>query len=222
MLKTKELGHILIATVILIFVVNFHLLVSEKNIPDLFLTNTISIALVLATSLLAKKLTAYYYECKIEHKIWSGNRYGFKPNQHFKTPIPYGIVVPFITTFISYGYFLWMSILEFEIKPLPQKSSKRHGIYRYSEITDTTIGIIAASGVIINLILSIIGYIVGFTIFARFSIYFAFFSMIPFGNLDGTKILFGSTTGRSGTKPILWIILLTICVIFLVFGLMTL
>jgi len=214
MFKSKELSHIALAIIVLIFVVNFHLLLTQKTIEQIFLVNSISITLVVIINIIAKKLTAYYFESEIEHSIWSGSRYGFRPHDYLKTKIPYGVVIPFLITIISYGYILWFALLEFEIKPLPQRSSKRHGIYRFSEVTDTTLGTIAASGLIVNLLFAIIGYILGFSEFAKFSIYYAFFSILPLGNLDGSKIFFGSTGGK---KPILWIILLTICAIFMAF-----
>lgn len=216
MFKLKELGHILLVIIILIFVVNFHLLITQQSLTTIFIINSVSISLVVIANILAKKIIAYYYESEIEEKIWSGNRYWFRPHDYLKTNLPYGLIIPFITTIVSYGYFLWLAVLEFDIKPLPQAASKRHGIYRYSEVTDTTLGIIAASGIIINLLLAIVAYIIGFTAFARFSIYYAFFSILPIANLDGTKVFFGSTGGK---KPILWITLLTICTIFLVFAL---
>jgi len=59
-------------------------------------------------------------------------------------------------------------------------------------MTEMHIGIIAAVGVITSLFFAVIGYLLGFTEFARLSIFFAFFSMLPFSELDGNKIYFGS------------------------------
>ena len=59
-------------------------------------------------------------------------------------------------------------------------------------MTEEHIGLIAASGIFANLFLGIIGYLIGFPLFAKLSIWFAFFNMIPISNLDGNKIFFGN------------------------------
>ena len=44
----------------------------------------------------------------------------------------------------------------------------------------------------IDICFAVLGYLVGFTEFARLNIFLAFFSMIPISDLDGNKIFFGS------------------------------
>ena len=98
-------------------------------------------------------------------------------------------------------------ILEFDITPKTERAAKRHGLYRFTQMAEYHVAIIAATGLIINLIAAVISYIAGFTTFAQFNIYYAFFSIIPISSLDGTKILFGS--------KILWTILFVITLILL-------
>ncbi len=79
-------------------------------------------------------------------------------------------------------------------------------------MTEFHIALIAASGIIINLILAIMGYIFAswnpiLETFSKLSIYYAFWSIIPIGKLDGTKIFFGSR--------ILWFSLLILTTLFL-------
>ena len=97
--------------------------------------------------------------------------------------------------------------MEFEIHPSTARASKRHGIYRFTEMTDWHMGLIAAAGLVANLFAAMIGYIIGAPEFTKLSIYYACFCLIPFGNLDGTKIFFGSI--------IIWFTLLIICAVFL-------
>ena len=59
-------------------------------------------------------------------------------------------------------------------------------------MTEYHIGVIAGWGILANLFFALIGYLIGFTEFARLNIYFAFFNIIPLSNLDGNKIFFGS------------------------------
>ena len=86
-----------------------------------------------------------------------------------------------------------MASLVFDVSPKVYRAAKRHGLYSFSEMTEYHLGIIAASGIIINLAAAIIGYLLGFSDFARISIYFTFFNMIPLSDLDGNKIFFGNT-----------------------------
>jgi hypothetical protein len=71
-------------------------------------------------------------------------------------------------------------------------------------------GWIATWGIITNLVLAIIGYSFGYELFAKLSIYYATWSIIPFSSLDGTKIFFSSR--------VLWTILFAIILMFLALG----
>ncbi|MBL7059296.1 hypothetical protein ISS08_02490, partial [Candidatus Pacearchaeota archaeon] len=79
-----------------------------------------------------------------------------------------------------------------DVKAKVYRAAKRHGLYSFSEMTEYHLGLIAASGIFINLILAIIGYVIGFPLFAKLNIYYALFNMIPISDLDGNKIFFGS------------------------------
>ncbi|MFH1612733.1 MAG: hypothetical protein ABIB46_03245, partial [bacterium] len=69
------------------------------------------------------------------------------------------------------------------------------------------IAYIAAAGIFVNLLFAFLAYLIGFSEFAKLSIWFAFFNMIPISNLDGNKIFFGS--------KVLWSFLATITLIAL-------
>jgi len=207
MFKPKEISHIILAIIILSFVVSFNQISKNSERGHLIIFSIIIITLIIFINIIAKKITAYYFESNIESKIWHLQQYSFKQSYHFKKPLPAGIIIPFILSVISLGYAMWLAILEFEVNPSSTRVSKRHGHYRVSEMTDTQIGIIAASGVIVNLIASIIGYLIGVPEFARLSIYYAAFSLLPLSGLDGTKIFFGSR--------VMWFSLVIITAIFL-------
>jgi Zn-dependent protease len=85
-----------------------------------------------------------------------------------------------------------MASLVFEVKPKPWRVSKRHGYYSFSEMTEDHIGYIAAFGIIANLLFAVIGYLIGFELFSKINVWFAFFNMIPISDLDGNKIFFGN------------------------------
>jgi len=186
MLKGKELGIIVVTCIILAFAVT--LVTSLAT----FLWALLMIFIVIIVNILAKKVTAYNLDSEIEVKFWEVQRYGFAPSRHFKKPVPAGLFMPVIISFLSLGYVYWMACLVFEVKAKVYRAAKRFGLYAFSEMTERHIGLIAAAGIITNLVFAAIGYLTDFTDFARFNIYYAAFNMLPFSDLDGNKIFFGS------------------------------
>ena len=121
-------------------------------------------------------------------------------------------LLPLIISVLSSGYIFWLAILEFETKPLPERASKRHGLYKFTEITERHIGWVAFWGTMATLIMGIGGYVAGFELFAKLSFYFAIWNIIPIARFDGIKILFANKT--------LWVITASISALlfFLSFG----
>jgi hypothetical protein len=186
MFNKKELLWILIITAIL--TISISLIETWK----IFYLTLLAIFLILAINILAKKLMAYYLDSKIEIRPWEIKRYGFKPEQQFKKPFPAGILLPIIVSALSFSNLIWMASLVFDVKPKVYKAAKRHGIYSFSEITENQIGLIAAAGIFANLVFAVIGYLAGWPIFVKLSIWYAFFNMLPLSDLDGNKIFFGN------------------------------
>ena len=186
MFNKKEVITIGIISIILSFIFSF---AKEINV---FFSFFIAIFFIIFINSIAKKISSYYLDSEIEIRLWEVKRYGFKPHKHFKRSFPSGIFFPLITALASLGYFVWMASIVFEVKPKIYRAAKRFGLYSFSEMTEYHIGLIAASGVLINLFFAIIGYLTGFSVFAKLSIFYAFFNIIPFSDLDGNKIFFGS------------------------------
>lgn len=157
-----------------------------------FLYSLISIILVIFVNVIAKKIVGFYFESRIEIKIWEIRRYGFRAHDYFKKPVAIGAILPLIVTFLSLGYFTWMASLVFDAKPEVYRTAKRHGYYSFSETTEQHLGFMAAAGIFANLFFAIVGYLIGFPDFAKLNIYFALFNMLPLSDLDGNKIFFGS------------------------------
>ena len=104
-----------------------------------------------------------------------------------------------------------MASLVFDVKAKTYRAAKRHGLYRFSEMTEDHIGYIASAGIFANILLAIITYFIGLPIemnFVVLSIYYIFFNMIPVSDLDGNKILFGNM--------VLWAFLATLSLISLI------
>ncbi|MCX6747030.1 MAG: hypothetical protein NTU63_02750 [Candidatus Pacearchaeota archaeon] len=188
MVNKKEIA--VIALIIILISVSSALLEDWKNL--LYVFSSISIIVILNVA--AKKFMAFQLDSEIEMKIWGIRRYGFKLGQHFKKAFPAGAFFPVLSKLIFFPFknFVWMASLVFDIKPRIYKAAKRYGLYTFSEITEYHLGLIAMAGIVINLVSAIIGYFIGFPMFARLNIYYAFFNMLPISDLDGNKIFFGS------------------------------
>jgi len=186
MLNLKETYSILIATIVIGVALSFF-----KSI-ETFLYTLLAIFCVIIVNILAKKIASFYLDSEIEMKLWKIERYGFRPSQYFKKAVPAGIILPIIVSLVSFGYVSWLASLIFDVKPKIYRTAKRHGLYSYSEMTESHIGLIAVAGVVANLIFAVIGYLLGYMEFSRLNIYFAFFNMLPLSDLDGNKIFFGN------------------------------
>ncbi|HLD54671.1 MAG TPA: hypothetical protein VJB35_00260 [Candidatus Nanoarchaeia archaeon] len=206
MLNKNEIISISIITLILAFTI------SLIQTTQAFLQMLLIVFLVLIVNITAKKITSFYLDSEIEIKMWEILRYGFQAHKQFKNPFPAGVFVPLILIAITLGKLKWMASLVFEVKAKTYRAAKRYGVYSFSEMTEYHIALIAASGIIANLIFAIIGYLIGFPDFSRINIYYAFFNLFPISDLDGNKIFFGSL--------ILWSFITSITLIALGFAIL--
>jgi len=184
------------------------------NYLNVFLMTLAFVFFIILINSLAKKIAAYHFDSELKVRIWEIKRFGYKPGQYFKMPFLAGIILPVITAIVSLGYFVWFSPLVYDVEPTKTRVSKRHGLYSWYYMNESHIGLIAAFGLLANIFFAYIGYLLGFPEFSRLSLYFVLFNMIPFSDLDGTKIIFGSR--------VLWVIMLTISVIALLVGMLIL
>ncbi|MBU2504094.1 MAG: hypothetical protein KJ879_03540, partial [Nanoarchaeota archaeon] len=160
MINRNEIISIL--AVIVSIAVSFTLFKSFAAFPKILL----AVFLVVLINVLAKKVASFYLESEIEFSPWTIQRYGFKPGYYFKRPFHAGVIFPLITALVSLGNFVWMASLIFEVKPKVYRAAKRHGLYSYSEMTEHHIGLIAAAGVVANLLFAVVGYLIGFPEFS--------------------------------------------------------
>jgi hypothetical protein len=186
MINQKEATSIILVSLVL------GLLISLIQSWNAFLYSLLFIFLVIIINIFAKKIMSYQLDSEIKVKLWEIRQWGYKKHNHFKRYFPMGIFLPIIISIISLGYIIWAAVLTFDVKPKKYRAAKRYGLYSFSEITEYHLGLIAASGIVANLLFAILGYLIGFPEFARLNIYYAFFNMIPISNLDGNKIFFGS------------------------------
>lgn len=213
MFKIKEILLIILFSILLGILIKLRTDISTgySNLLNAILIGIITMFVILGLNVITKKITARYLDTSIEIRPWKFKQFWFKSRAHLRRAFPAGIFFPILTTFFSMGYLVWLAVMDFEPSPLSSRATKRYGLYRFSELTESHIALIAASGVIINLLLAIPGYIFGFTELAKLSIYFACWNLLPLGSLDGSKIFFGSR--------ILWFALALIALIFLSYAL---
>jgi len=190
MFNKKEIGIILIVSIFLAFAITL------AETTNYFLYALLFVFIAILINSLAKKIAAYFFESEIEIKLWEFKRFGYKRRHKLSANFPAGLLIPLISKIVLWPFngFVWMASLVFDVKPKPWRVAKRHGYYSFSEMTEDHIGYIAAFGIIINLLFAIIGYLIGYPLFSKINIWFAFFNMIPISNLDGNKIFFGNLT----------------------------
>jgi hypothetical protein len=207
MFKIKELANILIVIILFAFIISF---LQDLNA---FLTALLIAFIIIAVNVLSKKIMASYLDSEIEQKVWQWQRWGYYARSHLKKPIPAGIIFPFILIWISYpiGFLKVLTFLQFDVKPTSARAAKRHGLYKFTEMTEWHIAAIAGIGIFANLVLAVIAYMLGYSELARFSIYFSVWNLLPVSQLDGSRIFFGS--------KILWVILAVLSLIGLGYAL---
>jgi Zn-dependent protease len=189
MFNKKEILIILITSVVIAFSVNLFL---SGYIA--FLWTLLAVFAVIVINVLAKKVTGFLLETEVEMKFWEIEGWGIKKRKNFKRPLAIGAFLPLISKIILFPIngLAWMASLVFDVKPRSYRAARRHGLYTFSEMTEEHMGYIAAAGIFASLIFAVIGYLIGFNEFARLSIFYAFFNMIPISHLDGNKIFFGN------------------------------
>ncbi|MBU0957331.1 MAG: hypothetical protein KKF56_00825 [Nanoarchaeota archaeon] len=194
-MKTKEIISLIIALIIIAFValMNQAYLSESKEILLIdFLFALLFFAIILIVNVVAKKISAHIHNVDIEHKIWHFQRWGYYERSHFKKPIPVGIILPFILSILTFGAVPWYAVTQFDAKPQKHRAVRKHDVYSFAELTDRDLGLIAATGIWPMLLIVAVAYIINLPALGSLALFFAAFNLIPLGQLDGTKIFFGS------------------------------
>jgi len=187
MFTQKELTWIIVAIIIFEFIIIFP---SYKNltIPAL-----IAPILIVFTSVITKKVASSRYNLTIEHKSWEFQNYGWSKESRFKKPFPIGLVFPILITILFNGIIKPLIFLQFDSKDIFEKRIlKKRGLKRKTEINDSDIAFTACWGFYALIILAVIGSLFKLPELTAFSIFYGAWNLIPFGNLDGSKVFFGS------------------------------
>ncbi len=209
-MKSKELLHILAA--ILIFTVvgslSFLLESNWEMLPKVFLYATI----IIFAAVFSKKWMANSLDTDVEHEIWQLSRYGIKPHEKLKNPVPGGLIFPMILSLFSLGLIKFPVFLTYEATALKRRAAKRFGFYSFTELTEWHNGLIGAAGIIGVFLVALIAYFLPFNLeyLSKLAAYYALFNLLPLSKLDGTQIFFGSR--------VLWTTLIAIALVFAVYA----
>ncbi len=192
MFKKREVLAILISIAVMALLLIF-------NDNRLFTENTLSFlgvsSIIILTAVVSKKLIADELDVEIEYRLWKFQRYWITSSSKLKKPIPMGLIFPLLIGFLSSGFLKMLTFLQFESKALPSKVSKQYGRRRFSTLMEWDESLIVFWSMFIMLAISI-GLTFVHTLFCNslsvFMFYYVAWNLIPFGKLDGMKLLMGS------------------------------
>ncbi|VVB78642.1 Uncharacterised protein [uncultured archaeon] len=207
MFTEKEAVWILISIIIFEFIVLF-------PIPENFNVLLILVPIIIIfVNVISKKIASEFFNIKIEHKSWEVQRFGWYHRSKLKKPFPFGLVFPVIIAILSLGTIKPLTLMQFDYENMPEKRMlKERGLKRKSEINDSDIGFTAFWGFASLLVLSLIAALLKFPELATYSIFYGAWNLVPYGNLDGSKLFFGSIMSWI-TTVILYLIALALIVI---------
>lgn len=188
MFNEKELIWIIIVIVISTFIVIF-----PGNIEDPIII--LAPTLIILLNVVVKKIAAPYFNLKIEYKVWEMQRYGFYNRSSWKKPFPMGLILPFFIYFMSLGWIKMLTFLQFDYENISRQrllKNKGNMIHRRIEVNESDVAFTAAWGFYALIALSVIAAFLDIRSIAVYSIYYNLWNLIPFSNLDGSRLFFGS------------------------------
>lgn len=216
-MEKRELAAIVISILVMTFILVIGNLINNNLTPEVFFFSLFAPIIIISISVIAKKLVARKLDIKISHKIWEMQRYWIGKRSHWKNPLPFGLILPLIISFISAGTGKLFTFMQFESQALPAKATKMYGRRRFSTVLDWDEALVVFYSLMIVLLVGIIVSSLSSSLwntsyFAELSFYYVLSNMIPFSQLDGNKLFFGS-------RPLYFfsLILLAISSIFIFF-----
>ena len=157
-------------------------------------------AIIIIVSVFTKKIIAKMLDSKVEIVFWQLSRYWITKASYLRQPLPIGLILPLLLSFITAGITKFLGFFQFSMTALPSKVTKKYGAKRFSTVTEWDAGLVAFYSMVVVIILTIISAILSknynalfpFKEMAKYSFYFNLCNLIPFGQLDGMKIFMSS------------------------------
>lgn len=208
-MKSKKEIHPLIREILILIIsaLILTLAINYGRVEYSFYDGLITFLIILFINYGIKKLVANFFEISISIKPWEIKHFGFKEKNQFKKPI---IMIwwPLLVSLLTLGRFWWFPIIEFDVKAKPERATRKHGLYRFAEVTENHIAYIVFWSIIATLLSGLIGYLIEFENFFKISVFYALWSLVPISRLDGSKLFFG--------EKWLWFVTIVITLIFFV------
>jgi len=197
-MEKREAWSIIIAILIMAIVLYFPRLLGDS--ASIGITNSIIISgLIIITSVSIKNLVGKVIDVSISHSIWEFKRFWITYHSKFRRPIPVGALVPVILSFFSTGKVKFLTLLQYESKALPSKIVKKYGRRRFENIMEWDDALVVFYSMVGLLILGCAAKFAGdimpfkfFLFLSKYCLYYPLANMIPFGSLDGMKLIMGS------------------------------
>lgn len=215
MFKKRELLWILLGIALMTLILMF-----QKNdlVLDKWADYLIMSVVILLVSIMGKKITANILDTEVEISILQFRKWWITRKSYFTKPVPIGIFVPLVLSFLSSGFIRFFTIFQFSAEALPSKVTKKYGIDRFSSMTEWHYALIVFYSTIAVWILAIVSALIAshydfnfpFIELARVSFYFSIANLIPFGQLDGMKLVMGS---RPLTGFTIFLLIITILIL---------
>lgn len=170
-----------------------------------FLRVSIGVTIVVLVHYFGHKWAAGRYGTDVTHKIWSVRRYGLSKRAHFPIKLhflnvtvipinsfPLGSVLAVIVSFLSNGAFFFTPVEAIDIET---GEKKRLGRWRL-KVLEREMARIAFAGPAANILFAFVLTLFNtsgmFNQIILISCLYALYHMIPWSQLDGAKIFFGS------------------------------
>ena len=195
MFMKKESAALLVSVIVLAFVFGFDD-GREVFILSGWLANFFLVFIAVFVSVLFRELIFKWFagrhDATSEYSIWNVNQAWF--GKKFERGFPFGILIALILAFGSAGKFFFTAVGMHNLKENRHARVGRKYIFlEYSEEAK-----IASMGILSHLFLASLGLLFGnffgwnIATFVSINFFMALFNMLPFSNLDGAKIFFGS------------------------------
>ncbi len=152
-------------------------------------------AIIILLSLASKIIVAKNLGLGMTAEIWKFQRYGIIAKQKFKKPFPIGLLAALILALITNGTLKFLAFLQFNFTALPVRVVKKYGSKRFSGIMEWDGALMVFYSTLPLLLLAVISsfFDIGiFSMISKYSLIYAISNLIPLGQLDGTKLYFGS------------------------------
>jgi hypothetical protein len=185
-----------IVIIVTIFLMTLLLSFTHRVLVVSSLLNSLIIStIVILISVFCKKIVAKKINTEITFRFWGWKQFWISRRAHFEKPIIMGLILPLLLGFLSRGSVKFLTFLEFTTKALPSKAVKKYGKYRFKDVNEWDDGLIIFYSMMGLLLVSIVTDFFSNTLLqgiSNWALFYAAYSLIPLGSLDGMKLLFAS------------------------------